>query len=88
MYIAMIMAGDGEIEMVVAFDTREQAEEVGKELFSAYDPAFDRLYVVGVETVEQARRDIQEMKQAEAEYQAEQHPEGIIVEVHMNKEEN
>lgn len=61
-YLAIIMAGDGELEMCVGFDTREEAEKVGGELYSAYDPTFDRLYITGIETLAQARRDIQEMQ--------------------------
>lgn len=66
-YIALIMAGDGEIEMCVGFDTREEAETIGAELFEVYDPTFDRLYVRGIDTLAQARADIREMKEAERE---------------------
>jgi hypothetical protein len=90
MYIVLIMAGDGEIEMCVGpFETFDEAETIGKELYAAYDPTFDRLYVTGVEDLATARNDIKEMKEAEeqeqAEWNAANHPEGIIIETRMDK---
>jgi hypothetical protein len=68
MFVALVMAGDGEIDMCVGpFDTYEEADKIGRELFSAFDPTFDRLYVVGVDTVANARNDIKEMQEAERE---------------------
>lgn len=91
MYIALIMAGDGEIDMCVGpFETFDEAETIGKELFSAFDPTFDRLYVTYVGTPADARNEIKEMREAEeqeqAEWNAANHPEGIIIEQRMNKE--
>lgn len=63
MFIALVMAGDGEIDMCVGpFDTHDEADTIGRELFEAYDPTFDRLYVTGIDTVANARNDIKEMK--------------------------
>src|SRR5690242_19058773 len=65
MFIALIMAGDGEIDMCVGpFKTQEEADRVGAELYSAFDPTFDRLSVVGVDDLATARHDVQEMREA------------------------
>lgn len=65
MFIALVMAGDGEIDLCVGpFETYPEAEKVGKELFEAFDPTFDRLYVVGVDDLATARHDVKEMKES------------------------
>lgn len=65
MFIALVMAGDGEIDLCVGpFETHAEAQTIGRELFSAFDPTFDRLYVVGVDDLATARNDIKEMKES------------------------
>ena len=93
MYVGIIMAGDGELEMCVGpFVTREEAGAYIKSVYDrVYEPTFDRWYVSGIDSIAQAEADVREMQEAaeqdEAEWNAANHPEGIIVDVRMNDHE-
>lgn len=69
MFIGLIMAGDGEIDMCVGpFDTYDEAKETIKAMYDeAFDPTFDRWYVTGVDTVANGWKDVKEMKEADDE---------------------
>lgn len=69
MYVGIIIAGDGELEMCVGpFFSRETAETYIK---SVYDRVYetdgvgmDRWYVAGMDSIAQAEADVREMQEA------------------------
>ena len=69
MYIGIIIAGDGELEMCVGpFFSRETAETYIKSVYDrVYDPTFDRWYVSGIDSVALAEADVREMQEAAKE---------------------
>lgn len=69
MYVGIIIAGDGELEMCVGpFDTSDQARDKIKSIYDrvyeANGPGMDRWYVAGVDSVAQAEADVREMLNA------------------------
>lgn len=81
MFIAFIMAGDGEVDQCVGpFETYDLAQEaIDKLLKDAYDPSFDRAYVVAPQSMDAALAEIEEAKRedAEAAYKTENAVDGL-----------
>jgi hypothetical protein len=73
MYVGIIIAGDGELEMCVGpFFSRETAETYIKSVYDrVYDPTFDRWYVSGIDSVALAEADVREMQEAAKEAERE-----------------
>lgn len=79
-YVAMIIAGDGEVEETLGpFRTHEAAERVGwRYLFKYFDPESDTVKVGAMSTYGQACRDIDEGIQEYLNMEANDNPTGYV----------
>lgn len=66
MYVGIIIAGDGALEMCVGpFVTEDEARDKIKSIYDrVYDATSDGWYVAGIDSVAQAEADVREMLNA------------------------
>jgi hypothetical protein len=88
MFVGLIIAGDGEVEASILFETRTEANDKMDALMrDHYDPTFDRIFISPIQAYDEVVNELVEAKEEEARYQGDQNPTGFIVDARMEDDE-